>query len=355
MDQATAQYPRELPGIPAVVEMRQRTILEMTDVEMPWPLSENYNTHRVAIPGCRSAYTFTSHPSAAEGTCEVHRLSDHLHVAATNQRLRKTNWIRVYGDGLVSIRLVLSGNVRWQGDELGTFDLPGPKVSVFEQAQNYILNTELFGGLWQRVVTMIATPEYLRNEFGWSLAAAGGMPRFLTLSPTAERLATEIVNNPYQGARRGSLVQGNALQLLCALSSEWEAAPATDQLHEGLSARDADRIRGVRDVLGTSYHRPASIAELSRLAGMNKTKLMCGFKQMFGETIADHCRRLRLDEARTMLSTARCSIGEVAAAVGYEHQSSFTAAFSAYFGFPPKAVVLASRQVARHGCAMELN
>jgi AraC-like DNA-binding protein len=218
--------------------------------------------------------------------------------------------------------------------------LQAPLVTIFDHALNEPLLHEIGSGP-QQVVTMVACPRFLQRELGWTLGGTR-TPVVLPLTQSIDRMAREVVQNRLIGARHGTFIHARALDLLCTLASEWDAAAASYEAEAlGLTPRDRERIQSLRDKLESMAHHPPSMSQLARLAGMNKTKLMRGFKQMFGETIADFCRRLRLEEARSMLLAERLTIGEIAAAVGYQHQSSFTAAFSAHYGFPPKTLLRA--------------
>jgi AraC-like DNA-binding protein len=60
------------------------------------------------------------------------------------------------------------------------------------------------------------------------------------------------------------------------------------------------------------------------------------FKQSFGVTMADYCLERRVREAQQLLMEATLTIAQVAERVGYEHQSSFTAAFRGQVGMSPR-------------------
>ena len=53
-------------------------------------------------------------------------------------------------------------------------------------------------------------------------------------------------------------------------------------------------------------------------------------------TMADYCLECRMRRAQQLLLEARLTIAQVAESVGYEHQSSFTAAFRSHVGMLPR-------------------
>jgi AraC-like DNA-binding protein len=52
--------------------------------------------------------------------------------------------------------------------------------------------------------------------------------------------------------------------------------------------------------------------------------------------MADYCLERRMREAQLLLMEAALTIAQVAERVGYEHQSSFAAAFSGHVGMSPR-------------------
>jgi len=52
--------------------------------------------------------------------------------------------------------------------------------------------------------------------------------------------------------------------------------------------------------------------------------------------MAEYCLERRMREAQQLLLAATLTIAQVAERVGYEHQSSFAAAFSGHVGMSPR-------------------
>jgi AraC-like DNA-binding protein len=68
---------------------------------------------------------------------------------------------------------------------------------------------------------------------------------------------------------------------------------------------------------------------------MSESKLQRAFKDHYGMTVFDYGRECRLRRALDLLRMGSVSICQVADLVGYQHQTSFTAAFRDHFGFLP--------------------
>ncbi len=94
-------------------------------------------------------------------------------------------------------------------------------------------------------------------------------------------------------------------------------------------------IHHVHDELTNNLAERVTIEELSRKYLMNTTTLKRCFKQVYGETIAAHMKKHRMEQAASLLLKTQNDIAAIAQAVGYESQSRFTAAFKETYGELP--------------------
>jgi len=81
-----------------------------------------------------------------------------------------------------------------------------------------------------------------------------------------------------------------------------------------------------------------TIEQLSHQYGINRTKLQALFKSIYGQTIAEYVRHLRMTKAYFLI-TERRSIAEVGTQMGYANLSHFSAAFKKVHGINPSEVV----------------
>ena len=100
-------------------------------------------------------------------------------------------------------------------------------------------------------------------------------------------------------------------------------------------ASQEEIIRHVHDELTQNLSERVTIEELSRKYLMNTTTLKRVFKQVYGETIAAHMKKHRMEAAGALLLKTQDDIAAIAQAVGYESQSRFTAAFKESYGMLP--------------------
>jgi AraC-like DNA-binding protein len=84
-----------------------------------------------------------------------------------------------------------------------------------------------------------------------------------------------------------------------------------------------------------NFDQPASIAALSRKAGINSMKLKTGFKQLFNTTVFGYLHTIRMQEAKRLLTEENMQVNEVADRIGYKYPHHFTAAFKRKFNITP--------------------
>ena len=94
-------------------------------------------------------------------------------------------------------------------------------------------------------------------------------------------------------------------------------------------------IRHVHDELTNNLAERVTIEELSRKYLMNTTTLKRCFKQVYGETIAAHMKKHRMEEAALRLKKTTKDVSAIAKAVGFESPSRFCAVFRETFGQSP--------------------
>ncbi len=128
----------------------------------------------------------------------------------------------------------------------------------------------------------------------------------------------------------------SAYQKMIELESNQESPPLK------LSEKDFDRIKEAEKIITDDLENTISLAELAKQIGINRTKLILGFRYVYGTSVQAYWRDHRLVIARELLSETGLSVNETAYKVGYSEVSSFTRAFIRKFGIRPKDCKLIS-------------
>lgn len=89
--------------------------------------------------------------------------------------------------------------------------------------------------------------------------------------------------------------------------------------------------------LRTHLDEASPPSTLARIAGMSTYHFHRVFRGMFGESVAEHVRRLRLERAASRLRFSQDTILTVAVEAGYQSHEAFTRAFCAHFELTPSA------------------
>ncbi|EOR93578.1 Transcriptional regulator, AraC family [Arcticibacter svalbardensis MN12-7] len=94
----------------------------------------------------------------------------------------------------------------------------------------------------------------------------------------------------------------------------------------------------LKELIEKNLSKNYSIGDLAMVAGMNRTKMQTGFKDLFGKTIYTYTIDLKMMEAKALLSKEHAvSLKEIASKLGYKHTNHFSAAFKKKFTFSPSS------------------
>lgn len=121
------------------------------------------------------------------------------------------------------------------------------------------------------------------------------------------------------------------MEISCPQLGEEDEDPAL----AAYSAEQVETVRRMHDELLQHPERRVTIEELARQYLMNPTTLKEVFKAVYGDSLAAHMKEHRLEKAAELLRRSDESVASVAAAVGYESPSRFSAAFRARYHLLP--------------------
>ena len=82
-------------------------------------------------------------------------------------------------------------------------------------------------------------------------------------------------------------------------------------------------------------HQVWTVESLAQRLAMSRSSFAARFTELVGEPPQQYCKRLRIHAAAVRLRTTRDKLSTVAAAAGYESQSSFVRAFRRHTGMTP--------------------
>ena len=149
-------------------------------------------------------------------------------------------------------------------------------------------------------------------------------------------LALSLIDCEAEGEARTTLRLARSIELLCqvhaALRDQTLVAMEGDC---SLSEMDIARIAQARRIIDQRWQEKLTVPVLAQHVGVNRDKLMRGFRQLYGATIAEILAERRLSEARNLLLGSDLPVASVAYRCSYLNNASFTRAFTRRFGLAP--------------------
>ncbi|NDU96524.1 helix-turn-helix transcriptional regulator [Spirosoma terrae] len=157
------------------------------------------------------------------------------------------------------------------------------------------------------------------------------------LTSVQKEVLLAIHDCPLTGQLQKLFLDGKLRELLTLQIAQSQSSCPADSAT--LRHDDVDTFHSIRDQLAQNLTHPPSLKELTLLAGMNRTKLMSGFKNLFGTTIYSYVADLRMERAKELLiREPLLKIADVARRVGFKNPNNFSAAFKKKFGYSPNSL-----------------
>ena len=104
-----------------------------------------------------------------------------------------------------------------------------------------------------------------------------------------------------------------------------------------LSQAEMERLIEARRILTTRFDEKLTLDLISRAVGLNRAKLTQGFREVFGQTVADCLGEQRLMKAAQDLRSTSRPVSTIGYSAGYLNNASFARAFSKRFGICPSS------------------
>lgn len=198
-----------------------------------------------------------------------------------------------------------------------------------------------------RHLACVFAPEIV-DHIGLSTAAnenplSGRNIEARAVKPLLDLILKELYN---PGFASQLLIDSLGLSLGIELSRTLMERASIQKLKGGLAAW---QLRKIRERIGDSDDIP-SIAELATICGISERHLMRTFKQSTGVTLSQFAEDIRIEKAKHYLQSDM-PIKQVAARLGFQNTSNFSAAFKRIASVPPSEFRKNARnQIVMHTC-----
>jgi AraC-like DNA-binding protein len=144
-----------------------------------------------------------------------------------------------------------------------------------------------------------------------------------------------LLDCPYTGPMKELYMENKAIELIVHKLAQTLTTHDMQKKPLKIDLAETDRIHRARDILCQDLESPPRLSDLAHAVGTNHCRLNVGFREIFGTTVFGYLRQRRLIEAKRRIEEEQMSVTEAALSVGYNSISSFSKAFSEFFGIQP--------------------
>jgi AraC-like DNA-binding protein len=275
-------------------------------------------------------------------------LSEGISVAVQQYRGPEDVTTIFEGEDLLKLHVQLSGQRILNFEGRHEIDIRGASTAVLMHDVGVCKVERLSANSFAQAITVYIGRnrvwQYLEEEETVVSAALHSFivrkrarPRLAVATPVAEELsvASAVINSRRTGLLRRTFAEAKAMELFCLILDRFQAQTPLPGARLRITERDRRQLAGVREHLSEQFTDPPTIHALARQFGLNRNKLCGGFQYLYGISIYDFCRNLRLERARQLLNSSDLCIAQIAQATGFGSASALSTSFARQFGHPP--------------------
>jgi AraC-like DNA-binding protein len=150
--------------------------------------------------------------------------------------------------------------------------------------------------------------------------------------PYIRNLFLSLFNSDFKNINLKALfIEGKIIEII----SEVISTNNRKQKKMFLSDEECRLINEIPSMMLENPANPPTIDQLAEQLCMSKSKLKSGFKSIYGDTIYNYFKKIKMQNAAIMIKTSDRSMLEIAETIGYYSQSQFGQAFKGYYGMTP--------------------
>lgn len=110
----------------------------------------------------------------------------------------------------------------------------------------------------------------------------------------------------------------------------------TDYFREKFLQKNNSSVLTIKNIITSRYAEELSVASIAKEVYLSPNYISLIFKQETGETITEFLTKIRIEQAKLLLTSTNLKILEVAERVGYENTNYFSTVFKKYTGVHPQ-------------------
>lgn len=141
--------------------------------------------------------------------------------------------------------------------------------------------------------------------------------------------------NTDQGIIRMLALEGQVNLVLSMQMAEYEISKNLTQKPDSFSSKELQKIHELSKYIIDNISEPLTVDVLADKSGIRPRKLQLGFKIIYGKSVNEYVRHLKLDVARDYIKESDLSISEIVYNIGYKSRSYFSRIFFERYGILP--------------------
>lgn len=197
-------------------------------------------------------------------------------------------------------------------------------------------------GKLTRFTKIIFTTDYfdtfLKEQYGDSYNLSKDAMDFLVRNPNSSELNfvfQQIRDCQAVGSSKRLYLESKVMEILSLVTHNLEQEKNKLHLPVKLDKKDIRSLGKVITFMKKDLSAYPSIAELSKVANMSKSRFQMAFRQTYGTTVYEYLKEIRINYALLLLQDSDYSIGTISAKVGYNNAGHFAGIFKKTFGINP--------------------
>ena len=155
---------------------------------------------------------------------------------------------------------------------------------------------------------------------------------------------TKINQIQEKGIVRKLLIEGT-VQLILAMEIQHHQNDL-DTMHEQVGTLTKRDLKIINELGHQIKEKPEvlyTIKDLTLQTGISAAKLQEGFKHLFGRTVTDYIKNVRIDVAVDLIKTTDLTISEIVYSIGFTSRSYFSKIFKERYNCSPRAYQVSQR------------
>lgn len=173
----------------------------------------------------------------------------------------------------------------------------------------------------------------LSGDFGRFLVPGERQARVIDFPLQRDQLMAShaILDCRLTGTLRDRFIEAKLSELICLTLAHIQ----TSDIQFSNNEREQLSIEAAAEILSVPGEK-FSLSALSRRVGLNRSKVIAGFRDRYGTTPGEFAREKRLHHAKRLVTDTVSSMFEIAETTGFSSQSSFSRAYKARFNISPR-------------------